>query len=47
MWISKRKYHQLINLRKEIEYMTVLLQEIRHDISKLKMGSNKPPMKNN
>lgn len=45
MWISKRKYKEMQDVRKEIEYLSLIVHDIKHDIIELKMVSNKPSIK--
>ena len=45
MWISKKKYKEMQDIRKEIEYLSLIVHDIKHNIIELKMGSKKLPAK--
>ena len=46
MWLSKKKYKEITDLRTEVEYITTMLHQIKHSINEIKPGSRKPPVKN-
>ncbi len=44
MWITKKKYKEITDTKKEIDYLSTLIHGIKHDIAELKTGSNRLPV---